>query len=520
MFKLRPYQQETSDEVIELLKTHKSVLCVIPTGGGKSVIISDIVNRLQGRTLILTHREEILKQNIALFDDIGVLTAKTSTNLTSDKVIAMVETFYRRAEKLSYSFLGEFDNVLTDESHILIFQKVYDKIKYKRLVGMTATPTTMKVENITVKGVQFVKRYAMGDYFDVMVEGAKVSELIELGYLTKEVAYSLRVPNFDRKDENQYKQADYTNTELDKIYSNKSSRGVLLEAYNKFCVGKKVIIFNATTKVNIEVADMLIGVGANVFSYDSVNNKSSERNEIIKEFKDCKDGVLVNANVFTTGFDAPDIDVVIINRATKSLSLWIQMVGRASRIAPNKQQFISIDLGQNVDAFGKWSSDVNWHEEFKIKALKKKNKSDILNIWECDVCGAFNTHDELVCVVCSAEKDIKKHTKTTKSGIIELVDDKPQFPNGLELIRYTKRINQGSTFAFNLAHQQITKTISYTGITKTFYKENKSRIEHRILEVYRPIYFAIIKSTLKGKNRKFSTQFKSLTQKIKDSLSL
>lgn len=519
MYKLRPYQQDMSDEIMALTETHDRVLGVLPTGGGKSLIITDVINRLKGRTLILTHREEILKQNMRSIDDVGVLTAKTLTNQSSNIVIAMVETFHSRAERFGYDFLGKFDNVVTDESHILVFQKVYDKIEYKKLIGFTATPTILKTEVVVVKDVEFVKRITMSDFFDVMVEGAKVSELIEWGFLTREVAYSLKVPNFDRKEENTHTKADYTNKELDKIYSNKTAKGVLLNTVKEHCMGKKTIIFNATTKVNKEVEELLSEVGLPILSYDSVNYKKEHRHEVIKEFTELKEVILINTNVFTTGFDVSDIDVVIVNRATKSLSLWVQMVGRASRVADGKKLFTSIDLGQNIDAFGKWSSDIDWRSEFKEKPLKKKNKTDILQIWECDNCGAFNTHDETECVVCGADKPARKpSTKTDKSGVLELVGDAPILPSGLEVIRYTKRIDKGSSFAFKLIDSKIKDVVVYSGITKAEWKTKRVAVINRISSIYRPLYFAVIKSSLKGKNRKYSTQLTKLLKNIHDAI--
>lgn len=514
MFELRDYQQKNVDDVLKALEDNDSVLSVLPTGAGKSVVISNLVSKLAGRTLILTHRAEILIQNADKLNnnELGILTAKHSYNLKAKYVIAMVETAFRRLSK-NINYMGGFDNIVIDEAHIQVFKKVYELILVEKRIGFTATPTLLKREIFKDEDdddVNYIKNYTMGDFYDVLVQGPQVSELIKLGYLTKEKAYALKMPNFNRLSESVN---EYTTKMLDSVYNNKASYDLLMKIYDDYCVGRKVLIFNATTNVNREVHKILKSKGVDTKSYDSVNNSEGDRGAIVEWFsKLTGGGVLIGTNVFTTGFDVSDIDVVIINRATKSFALWIQMVGRGSRIAEGKDHFTVVDLGQNIEAFGLWSRDINWEEHFKIKERYKSRKIDILNIWECKLCGAYNVEGDKNCIICEAEKHKKVIEYSDKNGII--VEVHAAIPTAKNIIEYAKRNNEDASFAFKLLENRILDLFVDRKITKERFDIDKVKLLNRVEQIYRPIYFAIIKSGLKGKNRRLSTQMDRVLKKV------
>ena len=91
-----------------------------------------------------------------------------------------------------------------------------------------------------------------------------------------------------------------------------------------------------------------------------------ERANILKWFKKTPNAILTSVSILTTGFDEPTVESIIINRATKSLTLYYQMIGRGSRILDNKLTFDVIDLGNNFYRFGEWGSDINWQQIFKF----------------------------------------------------------------------------------------------------------------------------------------------------------
>ena len=132
MITLRPYQQDLYDKIQEsITKEVKSILVQAETGWGKSILIGKLANNLEGRTLILTHRIELLNQNSEWINDIGILTASVKKNIplkSKKNIIAMTQTAYARFSKFGYDYVGEFDNVIVDETHVDFFKQVYSKL--------------------------------------------------------------------------------------------------------------------------------------------------------------------------------------------------------------------------------------------------------------------------------------------------------------------------------------------------------------------------------------------------------
>jgi len=526
--RLREYQQATFDNIVtELQKGVKRVAVAMPTGGGKSVVIGKLANELNGRTLILTHRIEILSQNEEWLKDAGVLSSKVNTVMSnSNIVIAMVQTAFARVEKYGVEYLGQFDNIILDEIQILIFEKVFDKYDYKRLIGFTATPVLMKKKYTTIDDIEYVEPYTLSEIFDSLVQGSDTQDLIDLGYLVQDFNIVLKLPDFDKLRESDSSPDGYTKQSLAEVYVNTASLEVLSNAYTKYCTGKKTIIFNASTEINKFVYKHFLEIGANVKMFDSVNaaeinpktEKNYTRDEIIEWFNNERDAVLINTNVFTTGFNVPDVEVVIVNRATKSLSLWIQMVGRGSRITDKilKDSFTVLDLGQNVHEHGIWSMRRDWNNWFFSSGKKLKNKQDILRTWECKYCGALNILGEIKCEVCGKEKVAvisDGNDKKQKDGEFEVIGDIP-LPKANSIIAYTLSKKETSNFAFRLLEAKIIDLFVHYQVDDTFYEENRDRFHARIKNIFRPVYFGIINSDLQGSNRRLETQFEKLTSKI------
>lgn len=495
-------------------------MCVLPTGAGKSINIGYLADRLTGRSLILTHRIEIWKQNSAWVDDIGQLNAsvrKVGDLKYKKVVISMAQTLRARIKKYGVDYIGQFDNIILDEVHVDIFKDVYKQYDYKRLIGFTATPITMKTEKKTVNGVDYVRKLSMNRDFEVLVQTINEQNLVDMGFLTQDFNVALQLPNMDKLKSSNSTPDGYTNASVNEVYSNTVAFDILYQGYEKYCIGKKVMIFNSTTKVNKNLLDYLIEKGLNVKLYDSVNFSKHSREEIINWFKKEREAVLINANVFTTGFDVTDVEVCIVNRATKSLSLWLQMTGRGSRITDLifKDKFIVIDLGMNIAEHGRWSKERDWNEYFKTHDWRRKNVADLLDTWECKECGWWNlagevmTDDGLICESCGEPKRNKQ--KKDKTGrLIEI--DKPIPPKGRDIVAYTKRVSKGSTFAFKLTETKILEL--YDNVDKQYYNKHKYWLRLRTSKVWIPIYFAIIKSDLKGPRRTIKLQGRKLMAKI------
>jgi len=135
------------------------------------------------------------------------------------------------------------------------------------------------------------------------------------------------------------------------------------------------LIFNNGINTSLYVYDTFREAG---YPIRHLNNTSSneERKEILQWFKHTKDAILTSVGILTTGFDEPTVETIILNRATKSLTLYFQMIGRGSRRLPNKDEFTVIDLGNNAARFGLWSEPVNWQHIFKSPEFYLENLRD------------------------------------------------------------------------------------------------------------------------------------------------
>lgn len=542
--KLYDYQQPFYNKIIEEIYTNNinRLCCVLPTGGGKSVIIGKLANELKGRTLILTHRVEILQQNSDWLLNAGILSSKINTLRYDNKiVIAMVQTLHARIQNYGVDYLNEFDNIILDEAHILIFEKVFNKYNFKKLIGFTGSPIVYGKNIYTeIDNVEYIEEYTLSEIFDKIVCGPDSQDLIDLGYLVQDYNIILKLPDFNKLKESKTNPDGYTSKSMNEVYYNTVSLQKLDEAYFKYAKGKKTLIFNSSNKVNKFIYDHMKKKGLNVKMFDTSDNKEIniktnkkfKREEIIEWFRNERDAILLGTNVFTTGFDVSDIEVVVVNRATKSLALWIQMVGRGSRVtdAIYKDKFTVIDLGQNIHEHGMWSKRRDWKQYFYSSGPRLKNAKNLLSTWECEYCGYLNITGEIICSNCKAEKltaIINGKPKKYKDGELEVIQDMPP-PRGNIIVRYCEFNNQDVGFALKLTRVKILEMFTHYKVSDSFYKrrkfdyidsngKQKDGFDTRIKKMFRPCYFAIInsKNKLKGsKKRKYETELNKIIKAV------
>lgn len=138
----------------------------------------------------------------------------------------------------------------------------------------------------------------------------------------------------------------------------------LLHAYTEKCLGKKTLIFNNGINTSLYVYETFREAGFGIRHLDNTTSVE-DRKEILQWFKKTPDAILTSVGILTTGFDEPTVECIILNRATKSLTLYFQMIGRGSRKLPNKDKFDVIDLGNNALRFGLWNDPVDWQHIFR-----------------------------------------------------------------------------------------------------------------------------------------------------------
>tara|TARA_B100000963_G_scaffold352279_1_gene365203 strand:- start:7087 stop:8649 length:1563 start_codon:yes stop_codon:yes gene_type:complete len=336
-----------------------NLLFQLPTGGGKTVIFSELAKRFilktGKRVLILTHRIELCGQTSRMLTDIGIpnkiINSKVKELDEEDDhwcFVAMVETLNNRLndECIEFENLGL---VVIDEAHYNSFRKLFGHFANQIILGVTATPLSSNV------------KLPLKDNYNELIVGESISSLVNQEFLAKAVTYSYDVNLRSLKIGIN---GDYTVSSSERLYGNYLMQEKLLYAYEEKARGTKTLIFNNGINTSKQVQAMFIEEGHECMHLDNTHSER-ERQQILEWFEKKPDAILSSVSILTTGFDSPSVQTIILNRATKSLTLYHQMIGRGSRILPNKRDFNVIDLGNNARRFGLWESHINWSEIFK-----------------------------------------------------------------------------------------------------------------------------------------------------------
>jgi superfamily II DNA or RNA helicase len=201
----------------------------------------------------------------------------------------------------------------------------------------------------------------MKDNYRELIVGDSIKSLIQKGFLAKANVYSYDVGLQTLKVGIN---GDYTVKSSEELYSNLTMQEKLLNTYLERSRGKKTLIFNNGINTSKEVYETFKNADYPIRHLDNTTSKK-DRKQILKWFKHTPDAIVTSVSILTTGFDEPSVETIILNRATKSLTLYFQMIGRGSRVLNHKPEFTVIDLGNNVARFGNWSSPVDWKQLFR-----------------------------------------------------------------------------------------------------------------------------------------------------------
>jgi superfamily II DNA or RNA helicase len=342
------------------------LLYQLPTGGGKTVIFSEIVRQYlkhhDTRVLIMTHRIELIKQTSRMLTEFGVINKVINSTASLDDqddyscFVAMVETLNNRLHDnlLDISNIGL---VIIDEAHYNSFNKLFKFFEKSFILGVTATPLSSNVN------------WPMKAKYDELIVGESIESLIEHKFLAKAEMYTYNVGLTSLVVG---ANGDYTVKSSEDLYTQEDMLSKLMNAYEEVSKGKKTLIFNNGIKTSLYVYDIFKTAGYNIAHLDN-NNSKKERAEILKWFSETPDAILTSVSILTTGFDEPTVESIILNRATKSLTLYYQMIGRGSRILNGKASFSVIDLGNNIYRFGPWGTEIDWYRIFKNPNLYLDN---------------------------------------------------------------------------------------------------------------------------------------------------
>jgi len=387
-FKLRDYQIETIKELRNgFRKGHKRQVLCLPTGAGKTVVFSSMISdaiKKGTRTLVVTDRVELFDQTFKAIEKTGTirpeLIAAGAQNIDQKHQlhVAMVETLSRRLKSLPEL---KPDLIVIDEAHKGNFTKILKAFEDSFVIGATATPV----------GKHFPKFYTN------IIDPIDIPDLVEKDFLSPCHAFQMQ----DDFSDLVTRRGEFTESSMMMHYDKPKLYSGVVDEYKKRAKDKKTLVFNCNIehaeKMNYEFR--LAGITSEVIT--SKTNKA-DRVRILKAFSDGLIPVLNNCGILTTGYDEPSIECVIVNRATQSLPLWLQMCGRGSRIYEGKDRFTLLDFGGNHDRHGLWAEKRAWSLEEK----KKKKREGVAPVKTCKGCEAMIATSVRVCPYCGHVHEI------------------------------------------------------------------------------------------------------------------
>lgn len=333
---LRPYQKEAKEAVFEQWEngTRKTLL-VLPTGCGKTIVFAKITEECVShgdRVLILAHRGELLEQaadKIARATGLKCATEKAEESCLGSWyriTVGSVQSLMRTT-RLSRFPEDYFNTIIIDEAHHCIsdsYQRVLKHFSDAKVLGVTATPDRGDMKNL-------------GQVFESLAYEYTLPKAIKEGYLSPIKAVTIPL------------QVDLTGVGVQSGDFKAGDLGTALDPYlesiaaemEKYCQKKKTVVFLPLVKTSQKFRDIL---NAHGFRAAEVNGESQNRAEILEDYATGKYNVLCNSMLLTEGWDCPDVDCIVVLRPTKVRSLYCQMVGRGTRLAPGKDHLLLLDF--------------------------------------------------------------------------------------------------------------------------------------------------------------------------------
>ncbi len=401
MITLRPYQQRTIEELYAWFGKHPGNPClVLPTGSGKSVIIAELCRDAiqswpETRILVLSHVKELLEQDankiLAVWPEapIGIYSASIgSKRLDQPITVAGIQSIRKRASEV-----GHTDLIIVDESHLISHK---DEGGYRtfiaelseinpalRVVGLTATPYRLGHGLITDKPA----------IFDDLIEPVSIEELVHGGYLcqlrSKVTTAKLDISNVHLRG------GEFVERELQAaVNAPLANEQVVEEVIRRGEDRRSWLFFCSGVDHAYAMRDTLIAQGINAACVTGETPKS-EREDILRRFKDGEIRAVSNANVLCVGFNHPGIDLIAMCRPTMSPGLYVQMAGRGMRPKEHIADCLVLDFAGNVERHGPITA---------VQPPKRGTKgTGEAPVKVCEQCGELVAIAARVCPACGAE---------------------------------------------------------------------------------------------------------------------
>ena len=401
MIELRKYQENAIRELRKNIADgkRKLILCA-PTGAGKTVMFTYMVSRAverQKKCLIVTDRTELLTQAGGALEKFGLKPIEIKPNkrinsLNGILYVGMAQTLKRRVKDQMYvDFLNGLDLIIFDEAHKQEFNDLMPYInKNTTVIGATATP------------FRDGNQVSLHEFYNEIIEVTTIGELIKTGFLSKPHSYGVKVDLSNVRT----KAGEYDQDQVARMYDEVKMYHGVFENYTKITPNKKGIIFASNIASSMQLVEDFKQRGLPIEHIDGATPQG-ERKRILQWFRDTPNALISNVGILNAGFDEPNLQVVILYRATKSISLFLQMCGRGSRVTDTKKDFYILDFGNNISRHGFWEQEREWNLK------KKKKKEGVTPVKDCPDCGCILSARLMECPECNhvfekTEKDIEE----------------------------------------------------------------------------------------------------------------
>lgn len=409
---LRPHQIEAKAKIFDAWSKYDSVMLQMPTGTGKTYLFTSLINDIINtyklahkniKILIVVHRTELLDQISATLNKFGIAHGfiQGAREQYLWKRVQVGSIMSLLTDKNYYNVCRQkFDYIIVDEAHHSLadtYIRLFGLFPNAKKLGVTATPWRLNHESflslyqyliVSPQISWFINNNLLSDFDYVSIkQDSEVQKLVD----RSEVVST----------------GDFSNADLDNTFNNQRIRSKLYESYLQFANGRKGIIYAINKCHAAKIAELYSSHGVKAMAIDC-DTPRDVRQEMITAFKNGEISVLVNVDIFTEGFDCPDVNFIQLARPTKSLSLYLQQVGRGLRIVEGKEKTIILDNVGLYNYFGlpdanrKWQYHFEGHEDVEHISRSSQDK-DSFGMADFEFTESkFNEDDEQMVVVRGA----------------------------------------------------------------------------------------------------------------------
>lgn len=381
---LRPYQVKAKEDILRAWNGSRHVMLQMPTGTGKTRLFVSLIADIrehdpEARVLIVTHRMELVEQISRSLSEHyhlphGIVSGSGSKDTRAGILVVSIQTLAARtgrrgvpearaAVPTDHARVGY---IIVDEAHHALapsYQKLWKLYPEARILGVTATPCRLRRASFT-------------GLFDTLVESQPTREFIRDGYLAGYRYFTVSNKRAVIQHVNRLTRfgadGDYLIKDLDTCCNREEEILFLADCYETYAAGKKGIVYAVNRSHGECVAERFRERGVTALSIDC-KTPAGERARVLEDFREGRLKILVNVELFTEGFDCPSIGFVMLARPTRSLSLYLQQVGRALRPSPDGEDVLILDTAGLHGRFGLPDRERDWAAHFRGEKGKSEN---------------------------------------------------------------------------------------------------------------------------------------------------